>query len=137
MRRARRRDAVTVQASCVQQMFRAINYMHQNGIMHRDVKPENWLLASKEASTAVLVQPNRHVKRGGIREGVLFFCGPDSPPNDGMLPKALGSGFDPLKLDSLRGSSAKLETIQRRVAWPLRKDDTHTSRSVNNFIEDT
>ena len=35
--------------------------------------------------------------------------------------------------DSLRGSSAKLVTVQRRLAWPLRKDDKHTSRHVNNF----
>jgi len=33
--------------------------------------------------------------------------------------------------DSLRGSSVKIGTIQRRLAWPLRKDDTHKSRSVN------
>ena len=35
--------------------------------------------------------------------------------------------------DSLRGSSVKIGTIQRILAWPLRKDDTHKSRSVNNF----
>ena len=34
-------------------------------------------------------------------------------------------------MDSLRGSSVKIGTIQRRLAWPLRKDDTHKSRSVN------
>ena len=34
--------------------------------------------------------------------------------------------------DSLRGSSVKIGTIQRRLAWPLRKDDTHKSRSVTN-----
>jgi len=39
-----------------------------------------------------------------------------------------------LHLDSLRGSSVKIGTIQRRLAWPLRKDDTHKSRSVNNFF---
>ena len=33
--------------------------------------------------------------------------------------------------DSLRGSSVKVGTIQRRLAWPLRKDDMHKSRSVN------
>ena len=33
-------------------------------------------------------------------------------------------------MDSLRGSSDKIGTIQRRLAWPLRKDDTHKSRSV-------
>jgi len=37
-------------------------------------------------------------------------------------------------LDSLRGSSVKIGTIQRRLAWPLRKDDTHKSRSVNIFL---
>ena len=36
-------------------------------------------------------------------------------------------------LDSLRRSSVKIGTIQRRLAWPLRKDDTHKSRSVSIF----
>ena len=36
--------------------------------------------------------------------------------------------------DSLRGISGKIGTIQRRLAWPLRKDDTHKSRSVPNFL---
>ena len=34
--------------------------------------------------------------------------------------------------DSLWGSSVEVGTIQRRLAWPLRKDDTHTQRIVNN-----
>ena len=38
-------------------------------------------------------------------------------------------------VDSSRGSSVKIGTIQRRLAWPLRKDDTHKSRSVNNFLK--
>ena len=32
--------------------------------------------------------------------------------------------------DSLRGSSAKIGTVQRILAWPLRKDDARKSRSV-------
>ena len=36
--------------------------------------------------------------------------------------------------DFLRGSSDKIGTIQRRLAWPLRKDDTHKSRSVPSFL---
>ena len=36
-----------------------------------------------------------------------------------------------MNMDSLRGSSVKIGTIQRRLAWPLRKDDAHKSRSVN------
>ncbi len=39
-------------------------------------------------------------------------------------------------VDSLRGSSDKIGTIQRRLAWPLRKDDTHKSRSVPSFCWD-
>ena len=39
----------------------------------------------------------------------------------------------PARLDSVRGSSIDIGTIQRRLARPLRKYDTHTSRSVNNF----
>lgn len=27
----------------------------------------------------------------------------------------------------ISGTSDKIETIQRRLAWPLRKDDTHKS----------
>ena len=36
--------------------------------------------------------------------------------------------------DSLRGSFVNIGTIQIIVAWPLRKDDTHTSRSVNRLL---
>jgi hypothetical protein len=37
-------------------------------------------------------------------------------------------------LDPLRRSSVKIGTIQRRLAWPLRKDDTQKSRMVSNFL---
>jgi len=75
---ARWHDAAMAQAACVQQMFRAINYMHQNGIMHRDVKPENWLLASKEArpwhgQSADCDKGTRE----GVRGPVLTLSGPD------------------------------------------------------------
>ena len=33
-----------------------------------------------------------------------------------------------------KGSSVKIGTIQRRLAWPLRKDDTHKSRRVTKFF---
>ena len=38
-----------------------------------------------------------------------------------------------VRSDSLRGSSVEIGTRRRGLAWPLRKDDTHKSRSVNNF----
>ena len=37
-------------------------------------------------------------------------------------------------LDSLPRSSDKIGMIQRRLAWPLRKDDTHKSRSIPSFL---
>ena len=43
-------------------------------------------------------------------------------------------GTKSASLDFLRGSSVKIGTIQRRLAWPLRKDDTHKSISVNILV---
>ena len=36
----------------------------------------------------------------------------------------------PRLLDSLLGSCSEIGAIQRRLAWPLRRGDTHKSRSV-------
>ncbi|KAF9672609.1 hypothetical protein SADUNF_Sadunf11G0060200 [Salix dunnii] len=36
--------------------------------------------------------------------------------------------------DVPEGTSDKIGTIQRRLAWPLRKDDTHKSRNGPNFF---
>ena len=49
--------------------------------------------------------------------------------------KRLDTQNDGLEKDSLRGSSDKIGTIQRRLAWPLRKDDTHKSRSVPSIFK--
>jgi len=40
-----------------------------------------------------------------------------------------------INMGSLRGSSVRTGTIRRRVAWPLRKDDTCKSRNVNNTLK--
>jgi hypothetical protein len=39
----------------------------------------------------------------------------------------------PTPIKHLFGASGKIGTIRRRLAWPLRKDDTHKSRSVQIF----
>ena len=52
---------------------------------------------------------------------------------EGGRPKHTMHARRSVYVDSLRGSSVKLGTILRRLEWPLRKDDTHKSRSVNNF----
>ena len=60
-----------------------------------------------------------------------------------LVKRDLGPGSDgqrlalfdaQILLDSFRGSSVKIGTIQRRLAWPLRKDDTHKSRSDSSFF---
>ena len=38
-----------------------------------------------------------------------------------------------MRSEPRKRSSAKIGTIQRRLAWPLRKDDTHKSR-MYHFI---
>ena len=38
------------------------------------------------------------------------------------------------KEDSFRESSVKIGTMQRILAWPLRKDDAHKSRSVSDTV---
>ena len=42
---------------------------------------------------------------------------------------------NPVQLEPRKRSSAKIGTIQRRLAWPLRKDDTHKSR-MYHFLFD-
>ena len=43
-----------------------------------------------------------------------------------------GGGTSAITQDSLRGSSVKIGKLQQTgLAWPLRTDDTHESRSVN------
>lgn len=53
-----------------------------------------------------------------------------SPLPEDFCPST-AQGMGPRSMDSLRGSFVKLKTKQRRLVWPLRKDDTHKSRSVN------
>ena len=54
-----------------------------------------------------------------------------------LLSAAAGRMLVEVRGNSLRGSSVKIGTMQRRLARPLRKDDTRKSRSVNNcmFVE--
>ena len=83
----------------------------QQSDVHSEPK---WLLCSLKA-------------REGFARGNLPGLGPVDPDRQG----AWSSNQCDVKqepagvLDSLRGSSAKIGTIQRRLAWSLRKDDTH------------
>ena len=52
------------------------------------------------------------------------------PNLDGVTCRPRGESLG--ETDSLRGSSVEIGTIQRRLAWPLRKDDTQKSRRVKH-----
>ena len=60
-----------------------------------------------------------------IAVSILIICAHNEALR--QLPSAHNSGRVLVDGTSLR-SSAKIGTIQRRLAWPLRKDDTHKSR---------
>lgn len=68
-----------------------------------------------------------------LRQALSLAAGVASKGASGLAPGRLPRPL-PSSSDSLRGSSVKIGTIQRRLAWPLRKDDTHKSRSVNDFL---
>jgi hypothetical protein len=58
---------------------------------------------------------------------------PTFPHGEGPAPSYIANLHKSL-LDLLRESSVKIGTIQRRLAWPLRKDDTHKSRKYHTFL---
>ena len=49
--------------------------------------------------------------------------------------RSLYRGEDEWNWVPLRRSSGKIGTIQRRLAWSLRKDDTHTLRKYHDFFD--
>ena len=60
----------------------------------------------------------------------LFFSKIFFPPRKAFL-RVWRAGYNNLlakRSEPRKRSSAKIGTIQRRLAWPLRKDDTHKSR---------
>ena len=72
--------------------------------------------------------------RGGAKGSVRPFRGPTSCISAGL--DSIWSTPPAPPKDSVRGSSVIIGTlllVQRRLAGPLRKDDTHKSRSINDF----
>ena len=53
---------------------------------------------------------------------------------DKDFPFALELATGIRQVEPRKRSSAKIGTIQRRLAWPLRKDDTHKSRMYHFFV---
>ena len=85
--------------------------------------------------------PQRRIRKEGSGNMVTFRCFKSVWTVTFACFFRLGSPFsDPplgdsdivLLLDSLPGSSANIGTTQIILAWPLRKDDTQSSRRVNH-----
>ena len=68
------------------------------------------------------------------RSDTSFFCCLHFTPGQCEPFTCMSANIHSCTLDSFRGSSVKIGTIQRRLAWPLRKDDTHKSRSDTSFF---
>ena len=68
------------------------------------------------------------------RSDTSFFCCLHFAPGQCEPSTCMPANIHSCTLDSFRGSSVKIGTIQRRLAWPLRKDDTHKSRSDTSFF---
>lgn len=81
-----------VAARCVQQMLLAMNYLHHSGIMHRDLKPQNWLLKSKcKVPKAILKLIDFGVsKRFGVGEQLTSKVG--TPPY--FAPEVLSGNYN-------------------------------------------
>merc|ERR1719387_420514 len=71
-------------ATLMQQMLRAINYLHQNDIAFRDLKPENWLFLDQtpiETTPLKLVDFGEAMKKKNgtmsMRAGKAMFTAPE------------------------------------------------------------
>ncbi|XP_056634547.1 peripheral plasma membrane protein CASK isoform X1 [Diorhabda sublineata] len=75
----------TVASHYMRQILEALRYCHENDIVHRDIKPECILLASKENSApvklggfgAAIQLPERHLVASGGRVGSPQFMAPE------------------------------------------------------------
>ena len=66
-----------------------------------------------------LLQPGLHV--AGLNELWWLVGTPSDPgPTTQRRNRSYPVSVEPICLDSLRGSSVKIGTTQRRLAWPLR-----------------
>ena len=81
------------------------------------------LMEESYVYTTVYTHTVRYTRRKAVMSAAVYPNGIEAPQQQAF------------KVDSLRGSSVEFGTIQRILSWPLRKGDTHKSRSVNiSFI---
>ena len=82
-------------------------------------------------------ETNNFLRSPGSARG-LDLCGGVCASNIHNIPTrqtpAPQNYADAGRLEPRKRSSAKIGTIQRRLAWPLRKDDTHKSRMYHFYF---
>ncbi|CAE7292428.1 CPK2 [Symbiodinium microadriaticum] len=107
-------DAILEQAIIMQQIFKAMVYMHENGVCHRDLKPENFLFLKKapikghSAFGGFVQLQSRHVLPGMSQRP--YYVAPEVLPR---FPRyILLSGIFPFKEEGTTATLQKVRTAK-------------------------
>ena len=110
---------------------------HNNQKKTFEMKASCWIVQRLHAATNQPTKTNRLPETAAVcpgapfaRRGVAGTIGERAATQSRGIKGTSGQ----LVAELLRESSVKIGTIQRRLAWPLRKDDTHKSRKYRTFF---
>jgi len=137
-------------AGCMEQIFRAVKYMHSRSVCHRDLKPENLLLLTEDDLNNNLIKvidfgcssafgPEQPMK---TRSGSPFYIAPEvltgkyGPECDlwscGCILYILLCGYPPFNSKTVNGILEKVK--KGRYEYPA-EDWSHISDDAKNLVD--